>query len=99
MIDGDESTYWHSYYETKDGKNINIATGVTIGIENRGKRKGTPTIGDDCWIGTNVRICKGVTIGDNSIVAACSVVTKDVPANCIVAGNPAKIVKTGIDVE
>lgn len=56
-------------------------------------------IGENCWIGTNVRICKGVTIGDNSIVAACSVVTKDVPANCIVAGNPAKIVKTDIDKE
>lgn len=54
-------------------------------------------IGENCWIGTNVRICKGVTIGDNSIVAACSVVTKDVPANCIAAGNPAKIVKTDID--
>lgn len=56
-------------------------------------------IGNNCWIGTNVRICKGVTIGDNSIVAACSVVTKDVPSNCIVAGNPARIVKTGIDKE
>ena len=56
-------------------------------------------IGENCWIGANVRICKGVTIGDNSIVAACSVVTKDIPANCIAAGNPAKIVKTGIDVE
>lgn len=56
-------------------------------------------IGENCWIGANVRICKGVKIGDNSVVAACSVVTKDVPANCIVAGNPAKIVKTGIDVE
>lgn len=54
-------------------------------------------IGENCWIGTNVRICKGVTIGDNSIVAACSVVTKNVPANCIVAGNPAKIVKMDID--
>ena len=54
-------------------------------------------IGKNCWIGTNVRIQKGVTIGDNSIIAACSVVTKDVPANCIAAGNPAKIVKTDID--
>lgn len=54
-------------------------------------------IGENCWIGTNVRICKGVSIGDNSIIAACSVVTKDVPSNCIVAGNPAKIVKTNID--
>lgn len=35
------------------GKNINIATGVTIGQENRGKRKGTPTIGNNVWIGTN----------------------------------------------
>jgi len=56
-------------------------------------------IGMNCWIGSNVRICKGVTIGDNSIVAACSVVTKDVPPNCIVAGNPAKIVKYNIDEE
>ncbi len=54
-------------------------------------------IGENVWIGRRVIINKGVTIGDNSVVAACSVVTKDVPANCIVAGNPAKIVKTDID--
>ncbi len=54
-------------------------------------------IGKNCWIGENSRIQKGVTIGDNSIVAACSVVTKDVPANSIAAGNPARIVKTDID--
>lgn len=54
-------------------------------------------IGENCWIGSHVRICKGVTIGDNAVIAACSVVTKDVPANCIAAGNPAKIVKTDID--
>lgn len=54
-------------------------------------------IGENVWIGSNVRICKGVTIGDNSVIAACSVVTKDVPANAIAAGNPAKIVKVDID--
>jgi acetyltransferase-like isoleucine patch superfamily enzyme len=54
------------------------------------------TIGKNCWIGEQSRICKGVTIGDNAVVAASSVVTKDVPANAIVAGNPAKIVKTDI---
>lgn len=54
-------------------------------------------IGQNCWIGQNVRIQKGVTIGDNSIIAANSVVTKSVPANCIAAGNPARVVKTDID--
>lgn len=54
-------------------------------------------IGRNCWIGQNVRIQKGVTIGENSIIAANSVVTKSVPANCIAAGNPARVVKTDID--
>lgn len=54
-------------------------------------------IGNDCWIGQYSRICKGVTIGDGAVVAANSVVTKDVPPNSIAAGNPAKIVKTNID--
>jgi acetyltransferase-like isoleucine patch superfamily enzyme len=54
-------------------------------------------IGRNVWIGTKARICKGVTIGDNSIVAAHAVVTKDVPPNTIAAGNPARIVKTDID--
>lgn len=54
-------------------------------------------IGENVLVGSNARICKGVTIGDNAIIAACAVVTKDVPANAIAAGNPAKIVKEGID--
>lgn len=54
-------------------------------------------IGKNVWIGEYCRICKGVTIGDGSIVAANAVVTKDVPANSIVAGNPARVVKTDID--
>ena len=54
-------------------------------------------IGSYCFIGCGSIILPNVTIGDHTIVAAGSVVTKDVPANCIVAGNPAKIVKTGID--
>lgn len=55
------------------------------------------SIGRNVWIGMYARINKGVTIGDNSIVAANAVVTKNVPENSIAAGNPARIVKTGID--
>ena len=54
-------------------------------------------IKDNVWIGERSRICKGVTIGNNCVIGANSVVTKDVPDNCIAAGNPAKVVKTDID--
>jgi acetyltransferase-like isoleucine patch superfamily enzyme len=50
-------------------------------------------IADNVWIGMNATILKGVTIGENSVVAAGSVVTKSVPANSVVAGNPAVVVK------
>lgn len=50
-------------------------------------------IGNNVWIGGHVVIVGGVTIGDNSIVAAGSVVIKDVPSNTIVGGNPAKIIR------
>ncbi|WP_285009815.1 acyltransferase [Pedobacter faecalis] len=53
-------------------------------------------VGENAWIGAHAIILKGVTIGENSIVAMASVVTKDVPANSIVAGNPAKVVRTDI---
>ena len=51
------------------------------------------TIGDNVWIGGNVVICPGVTIGDNAVIGAGSVVTKDVPAWTIAAGNPCKVIR------
>ena len=51
------------------------------------------TIGKNVWIGAGATILPGVTIGDNAIVGASSVVTKNVEPNCIVAGNPAKLIK------
>ncbi len=50
-------------------------------------------IGENVWIGRNVIILKGVTIGDGAIIGAYSVVTRDVPADTVVAGNPAKVIR------
>lgn len=51
-------------------------------------------IGDNVYIGNNAVILPGVHVGDNVIIGACSVVTKDIPSNVVVAGVPAKIIKT-----
>lgn len=50
-------------------------------------------IGDNCWIGSNVVICPGVTIGENTVIGAGSVVTKDIPANVVAVGNPCRVVR------
>ena len=67
-------------------------------ITTKGRREhlgiGKPvTIGNDVWIGVNCTILPGVTIGNNVVVAAGAVVTKDVPDNCIVGGVPAKVIR------
>ena len=52
------------------------------------------TIGDDCWIGGGVIICPGVSIGNRAVIGAGSVVTKDIPDDAVVAGNPARLIKS-----
>ncbi|SCH02904.1 Streptogramin A acetyltransferase [uncultured Clostridium sp.] len=53
----------------------------------------TTTVGNDVWIGCNVVVLPGVTIGDGAVVAAGSIVSKDIPAYAIVAGVPARVIK------
>lgn len=77
----------------KIGSNCNIAIGVTIGQENRGERKGAPTIGNRVWIGTNAVVVGKITIGDNVLIAPNAYVNFDVPSNSIVIGNPGKIIE------
>ena len=50
-------------------------------------------IEDNCWIGANVTICPGVTIGKNSVIGAGSVVIHDIPENSVAAGNPCKVIR------
>ena len=51
------------------------------------------TLGDNVWLGGSVVVCPGVTIGENSIIGAGAVVTRDIPANSIAVGNPARVIR------
>ncbi len=92
-----------------DGAKITVGDNVFIGpycgfytashpldFENRNKglEKALPiTIGSNCWFGANVSVMPGVTIGSGCVIAAGSVVTKDIPHNSLAAGVPAKVIK------
>jgi acetyltransferase-like isoleucine patch superfamily enzyme len=86
-------------------KALHIRSGVQITLDSiilthdfsRGVRKDTYIL-ENCFIGAGAIVLPGVTIGPQSIVAAGAVVTKDVPPNTIVAGNPAKVIKENIKV-
>ena len=51
------------------------------------------TIGSNCWIASNVTVCGGVTVGDNTVIGAGSVVTRDIPSGVLAAGNPCKVIR------
>lgn len=51
------------------------------------------TIGNDCWLASNVVVCGGVTIGDGCVIGAGSVVTKDIPPHSLAAGNPCRVIR------
>lgn len=74
------------------GNNCNINQGVTIGVENRGERKGVPVIGDKVWIGANAVVVGNIVIGNNVLIAPLTFVNFDVPDNSIVIGNPARVI-------
>ena len=88
--------------KVKIGSNVLFGPGVHIYTathplnkwERRNFESAKPvTIGDDCWIGGQVVICPGVTIGSGSVIGAGSVVTKDIPEDCLAVGNPAKVIR------
>ena len=77
---------------SKIGANATIFHGVTIGATRRGKKKGSPIIGNKVWIGSNASIVGKIEIGDDVLIAPNSYVNSDVPAHSICLGNPMKIV-------
>ena len=75
------------------GKNFSFRHNTTIGNKFEGYNDLVPSIGDNVTVGANVCIIGNIKIGNNVIIGAGCVVVKDVPDNCIVVGNPAKIIK------
>lgn len=83
----------HSYNITVNphaviGQYCTLNKGVTIGRENRGSRKGAPTIGNKVWIGANSTVVGNINIGDDVLIASNTLVNHDIPSHSIVIGNP-----------
>lgn len=76
---------------THDGAYSHMSRALKI-TDKRTDKLGMITVGDNCFVGWGSTIMPNVTIGENSIVAACAVVTKDVPPNSVVGGAPAKVI-------
>ena len=107
---GISNTVIQCHKEIVIGNYVNIGDGVLImdtnfhstdwqtranrKIDTQNKKSATVIIGDYAFIGTRSIICKGVSIGEKSIIAAGSVVIKDIPSNVIAGGNPCKVIKT-----
>lgn len=78
-------------------KNVHIRDSDSHNISHNCDSKSPIVIGNRVWVGMNSTILKGVCIGDGAVVAAGSIVTKDVPSRALVGGVPAKVIKTGVD--
>ncbi len=79
------------------GPNVTIATAghpILPELREKGLQYNFPVhIGKNCWIGANAVILPGITIGDNVVVGAGSVVTKDLPSNVVAVGNPCRVLR------
>lgn len=95
LMDGGGITIGHHCFI---GPNCGMYTAVHPLIaeeRNAGLEQALPiTIGDNCWIGADVTILPGVTIGSNVVIGAKSVVTKDIPDNVVAVGNPCRVMRS-----
>ena len=92
-----DDTHIYIGERTKLGPNVVLATAghpIAPQLRQKGLQCNQPIhIGKNCWLGSGVLVMPGVTIGDNSVIGAGSVVTKDIPANVVAVGNPCKVLR------
>ena len=97
-----DRTEIHSGESVKIGNNVNVAWDCNVldrdyhAFESDVEVIKPVVISDNVWIGARSMVLKGVTIGKGSVVAAGSIVTHDVPPGCLVAGNPARVIKENV---
>ena len=96
-----DGTHLHCRSSITIGARCRVSWGVRILDSNYhqlddGAVDGPVVIGDDVWVGSGAQILQGITIGSGAVVAAGSVVTRDVGARTLVAGNPARVIRTEV---
>ena len=82
---------------TMIGPNVTIATAghpIEPGLRSRLQYNMPVHIGKNCWLGAGVIVMPGVTIGDNTVIGAGSIVTRDIPANVVAVGNPCRVMRS-----
>ncbi len=75
--------------KTSIGSNCNIAQGVTIGVSGIGEKRGVPVMGNNVYLGANTVVAGKITIGNNVLIGACSLMSKDAPDHTVWLGVPA----------
>ena len=92
-----DDTYIYVGDNTLFAPNVVLATAahpIDPKLREKGLQYNKPIrIGKNCWLGTGVIVLPGITIGDNVVIGAGSVVTKDLPSNVVAVGNPCKIIR------
>lgn len=97
------ATIGHSFYighfggiifnaKTLIGNNCNVSQGVTIGVSGIGEKRGVPILGNNVYLGANAVVAGKISVGDNVVIGACSLVTSDVQSNRVVLGVPAVVI-------
>lgn len=94
MLDGAKITFGHDVFIAPNCGFYTAGHPLDVEQRNQGLEYAYPiTVGNNVWIGGNVVVLAGVTIGDDSVIAAGSVVTKSIPSGVIAAGNPCKVMR------